>query len=218
MKYDIIKTGSKGNALVIDEVVLIDCGVSFKALKNYYKSLKIVLLTHEHSDHLNKATIKKLAQERPNLRFGVPKWLLEKVIDCGVELFNIDVYVENTVNSYLALNLKVEMFHLAHNVPNCGYKVIIDDIKIIYATDTNKIDHIEAKGFNYYFIEANYSENGIIERIKEKQSIGEYCYEYDVINNHLSIEKAKNWLYSNIDNNSVYIYMHANESEDIYDK
>ena len=30
--YNIIATGSKGNAVVIDQKILIDCGVSFKAL------------------------------------------------------------------------------------------------------------------------------------------------------------------------------------------
>jgi hypothetical protein len=30
--YNIIATGSKGNAVVIDQKILIDCGVSFKVL------------------------------------------------------------------------------------------------------------------------------------------------------------------------------------------
>ena len=34
MFYNIISTGSKGNALVIEDNILIDCGVSFTKLKN----------------------------------------------------------------------------------------------------------------------------------------------------------------------------------------
>ena len=37
MFYNIISTGSKGNALVIEDNILIDCGVSFTKLKNVYK-------------------------------------------------------------------------------------------------------------------------------------------------------------------------------------
>ena len=37
----------------------------FKKLNEYYKQLKIVLLTHIHQDHFNKKTISKLAIERP---------------------------------------------------------------------------------------------------------------------------------------------------------
>ena len=44
--YNIIATGSKGNAVVIDQKILIDCGVSFKALSKVYRALKLVLLTH----------------------------------------------------------------------------------------------------------------------------------------------------------------------------
>lgn len=46
--YNIIATGSKGNAVVIDQKILIDCGVSFKALSKVYRALKLVLLTHIH--------------------------------------------------------------------------------------------------------------------------------------------------------------------------
>ena len=54
MEYNIISTGSKGNAVVINDVILIDCGVSFRALKDVYKNIKIVLLTHIHSDHFSR--------------------------------------------------------------------------------------------------------------------------------------------------------------------
>lgn len=74
--FNIISTGSKGNAVIINSGIMIDCGVPFKALKNHYRLLKLVLLTHIHSDHFNRATIKKLAFERPSLRFGVPEWLV----------------------------------------------------------------------------------------------------------------------------------------------
>ena len=49
MDYEIISTGSDGNAVIINGKVLIDCGVSFSALKPYYRNLKLVLLTHIHS-------------------------------------------------------------------------------------------------------------------------------------------------------------------------
>ena len=54
--YNIIATGSKGNAVVIDQKILIDCGVSFKALSKVYRALKLVLLTHIHSDHFQPTT------------------------------------------------------------------------------------------------------------------------------------------------------------------
>ena len=67
MNYKIISSCSTGNATIIRDIILIDCGVTFKGLEKYYKQLKIVLLTHIHSDHFKKETIRKLAQERPTL-------------------------------------------------------------------------------------------------------------------------------------------------------
>ena len=49
MEYEILASGSSGNALVFCKNILIDVGVSFKALRNVYKDLQLVLLTHIHS-------------------------------------------------------------------------------------------------------------------------------------------------------------------------
>lgn len=89
--FEIISTGSQGNAVVINKIILVDCGVNFKALEPYYRALKLVLLTHIHSDHFNKTAIKLLARERPTLRFACGKWLVNDVIACGVAKANIDV-------------------------------------------------------------------------------------------------------------------------------
>lgn len=55
VKYNIISTGSDGNATILEEFVLIDCGVPYKALEPYVPKLKLVLLTHIHSDHFQSA-------------------------------------------------------------------------------------------------------------------------------------------------------------------
>ena len=48
MTYEIIETGSTGNAVVINENIMIDCGVSWKKIQPHAKKLKQVLLTHKH--------------------------------------------------------------------------------------------------------------------------------------------------------------------------
>ena len=58
VRYNIISTGSDGNATILEDFVLIDCGVPYKALEPYVPKLKLVLLTHIHSDHFQKRTIK----------------------------------------------------------------------------------------------------------------------------------------------------------------
>ena len=49
MNYAVVSTGSKGNAVIIEDFILVDCGVPYKALSEKCRKLKIVLLTHVHS-------------------------------------------------------------------------------------------------------------------------------------------------------------------------
>lgn len=208
MNYKIIASGSSGNALVINDI-LIDCGVSFTSLNEYYRNLKIVLLTHIHSDHFNKSTIKRLARERPLLRFGCCEWLVKDLINLGVKAKNIDIYKKGKIYAYK--DFQVEVVHLYHNVPQCGYKLKIGNKKIIYATDTFSLSGITAKNYDYYFIEANYLEEEIDERIKEKELAGEFAYERDAKYNHLSKEKCDEFLLENMGGNSKYVYMHEHK-------
>ena len=100
MNYKIISSCSTGNATIIRDIILIDCGVTFKRIEKYYKQFKIVLLTHLHSDHFKKETIRKLAQERPTLRFACCEWLLKPLLECGVERKNIDILQIGTRYDY----------------------------------------------------------------------------------------------------------------------
>ena len=210
MDYTVISTGSKGNCVIIGGKVMIDCGVSYKAIKPYVKGLKLVLLTHKHSDHFKPETIRRLAAERPSLRFGCGKWLLSSVIVSGVRKTNIDIYTPNTKNCYTD-DLQLIMIPLKHNVSNCGYKLYINGEKIFYATDCNNLDGIDAPNYDLYMIEANYEDTEIRQRIEEKQANGQYCYEYQVLNNHLSKQKADNFIAENAGDKSRFVYLHGHE-------
>ena len=49
MTCDVIATGSKGNAVLLNGCLLFDCGVSWSRLQPYAKDISIVFLTHTHS-------------------------------------------------------------------------------------------------------------------------------------------------------------------------
>lgn len=214
MIYKIIGSGSDGNGLVIEETILIDCGISFKKLKDVYKKLKIVLLTHRHQDHFNKATIKKLASERPTLRFGCCEWLVKDLVECGVEKKNIDVLEIGKIYDYR--DFKAIPIKLYHDIPNNGYKLKINGNKLIYATDTSRIDHIIAKNYDIYFLEGNYeSDDELEERKKEKLLSGEFIYEDRVKETHLSKVQATEWLMNNMGENSKYIFMHEHKERGV---
>jgi ribonuclease BN (tRNA processing enzyme) len=206
--YEVIASSSKGNAVIINKTILIDCGVPFKLLSDKYADFQLVLLTHWHSDHFNRTTIRRIARERPMLRFGCRDYLVSRLLECGVLHRNIDVYEEHQQYGYAAFD--VTTANLVHDVPNTAYTLHFRESldTVFYATDTNNLDNIQAHGYTLYLIEANYSEDEIVERIRRKQEEGEYCHEWDVLKNHLSREKAENWLYRNMGNHSRYVFLH----------
>jgi ribonuclease BN (tRNA processing enzyme) len=206
MNYKIISSCSTGNATIIRDIILIDCGVTFKRLEKYYKQLKIVLLTHIHSDHFKKETIKKLAQERPTLRFACCEWLLQPLLECGVLRKNIDVLQIGTRYNYKLF--KIVPIKLYHDVPQCGYRVLFDDYKVIYMTDTRTVEGIVAKNYDLYLVEGNYEEEELEQRIKQKQEEGMYYYESRVRNTHLSKGQATDFLLNNMGESSEYVFMH----------
>lgn len=210
MDYTVISTGSKGNCVIIGGKVMVDCGVSYKAIKPYVKGLQLVLLTHKHSDHIRPSTIRRLQEERPALRFGCGKWLLPSVLACGVSKRKIDVYIPNLKTRYTD-DLQLIMTPTKHNVTNCCYRISLNGEKIFYATDCNNLDGIEAKNYDLYMIEANYEDEEIQQRIAEKEANGQYCYEYQVLNNHLSKQKANNFIAENAGINSKFVYLHGHE-------
>lgn len=209
INYNIISTGSKGNAVILQDFILIDCGVPFRCLKDYYKKFKLILLTHIHSDHFNKTTIRRLAAERPTLRFACGRWLYQPLVDVGVNPNNIDVLGFNVSYGYGLCN--VIPVPLNHNVPNCGYKIHFPIGKVIYATDTNDLKGIVARNYDLYMIEANYEDEVIQAKIKDKEIRGEYAYEKQVLKNHLSKAKADDFIFSNCGPNSEYCYLHCHD-------
>ena len=201
MTYNIIASGSSGNATIINDNILIDCGVPFKKLEGQHQKIQLILLTHIHGDHFNKSTIKKIAIERPTIRFGCCEWLVNNLLDLCINKANIDVYTPN--NKYNYRHFEIIPFFVKHNVKNCGYKLHFNNYKIFYATDCNNLDNIQAKNYDLYMVEANYTEKGIKERIAEKKLNNQYIHEYGSLKNHLSKEKADDFIYQNIGANSL---------------
>ncbi len=204
--YHVISTGSHGNAVVVDTTVLVDCGVPYKAVEPFVPKLKLVLLTHIHSDHFRPSTLRRMANERPTLRFACCHWLAADLAAAGVPKRNIDVLRPGTMYSYGICN--VIPFLLPHNVPNCGYKIHFPIGKVFYATDTSSLNGITARRYDLYMVEANYEDESIRARIARKKAAGGYAYEIQAMRNHLSKAKCDDFIYRNIGPSGAYVYLH----------
>ena len=203
----VISSGSEGNAVIYNNAIMVDCGVSFKALQEVKRSLKIVLLTHQHGDHLKIRTLQRLQAERPTLRVACGDFLLEE-LPC---IKNIDVLQVGKIYDYGAF--KVSPVKLYHDVPNFGWRIFLPNgQKIFHATDTVHLEGITAKGYDLYAIEHNYCEEYIQQAIEEARANGEYTHAYGNINTHLSAQQARAFIETNRKESSEVLELHKSRS------
>lgn len=216
MTYDILATGSTGNCVVLNGEIAVDMGIPMKRLREsgYIKSLRLVLLTHEHGDHFKPATVRALHRERPALRWGCCEWMVPNLLEAGVDARLIDVYLCGGITNY-GQELVVMPEKVPHDVENCCYKLFIgkEPELLFYCTDCGSVDHILAPNYDLYMLEANHTRAEIEARIAEKQARGEFAYEYRAARNHLSQEQALDWLARNAGPNSRYVFLHQHREE-----
>ena len=207
IQTQVISSGSEGNAVIYNNAIMVDCGVTLKALEAVKRSLKIVLLTHKHSDHLKIRTLQRLQAERPTLRVACGDFLLEE-LPC---IKNIDVLQVGKIYDYGAF--KVSPIKLYHDVPNFGWRIFLNNgQKIFHATDTVHLEGISAKGYDLYAIEHNYCEEYIQQAIEEARANGEYTHAYGNINTHLSIQQARAFIEANRKESSEVLELHKSRS------
>ena len=208
--YKIINTGSEGNAVLYGSI-LVDCGVGFAKLRPFKKEIQIVLLTHQHKDHINIKTLQRLQKERPTLRVATPEYLIPLL--SGLD--NIDVLEIGKLYDYGTF--KVSPVKLYHDVPNVGYRIFLKQkadglIKIFHATDTAHLENIEAKNYDLYAIEHNYDEEKANKAIEEAIAEGRFCHARGSIETHLSWQQAQEFIRKNRKESSEILELHKSKT------
>ena len=204
--YQVLSSGSQGNCIIYHNTIAVDMGIPYSNIKQIQSSLQIVLLTHIHGDHFNISTIKKLAFERPALRFACGEFLA-KYLE-GIK--NVDILESGKIYDYG--QFKISPITLYHDVPNFGYRIFKGEHKTIHITDTAHLEKIEAKNYDLYAIESNYNEDTIFESIKNKQAKGEYAYQIGSIQTHLSEQQARDFIFKNRGEHSDVLRLHESSN------
>ncbi len=207
MKYEIINSSSKGNAIVVEDILLLDVGVSYSKIKKYLNKIKLVFISHGHIDHLNPRTINQIAFNHPNIKFITgSKNIVKKLVGLSVKKKNIFLLEPRKWYDLGALKVKLE--ELIHDTPNYALKCEYKGKKMIYIVDTSNVDNIKAKGYDLYLIENNYREDILQQHILECEDKNKLYYLDRVSRTHLSSEQANSFLIENMGNNSIYEYIH----------
>ncbi len=210
MNYNIIGSSSKGNCIIVEDVLMLDVGVSYSKIKKYLSKVKLIFVSHIHKDHLLPSTIKHISFNFPNIKYVCgSEEVVKKLVECNVNKKNIYI-LKNGIKYDLGL-IKVRLIDLYHDVENYGLKWELNGKKGIYIVDTERIDHIVAQDYDLYLIENNYQEKVLQEHINkaiEENDENKLFYLQRVPHTHLSNEQANSFLIENMEKNSVYEYIH----------
>ena len=211
MKYNIIGSSSKGNAIVVEDKILLDCGVSYTKIKPYLKNIKLIFISHVHKDHLSPTTIKHIAYNYPTIKYltGSDE-VVKKLVKCDVNKKNIFILKHS---KWFDLGLiKAKLEPLEHDTPNYALMFEYKAKKCVYIVDTASVENIEAKNYDLYLIESNYNEELLEKHIQEcinnNDSEDKLYYLDRVKDTHLSYNKCTDFLLENMGKNSEYVRIH----------
>lgn len=206
MNYNIIATGSSGNCTIIDNI-MVDCGKSYKFISERVdvKTIDILLITHEHGDHLKISTIKKLIETNPLIKIFCNASVSEKLEGIRHTLIPL-------CSSLKYLGIKITPFNCHHDVENYGYKIFMNGLKIMYATDTNRMTTY-CREYDYYFLEASFCSEYM--KVKDYTGVDDYIkYIKDPRQHltHLSKQDAEAYFTHYKKESSIIEYLHMSTS------
>lgn len=144
LEAHILASGSDGNCTVIEsdgEAIMIDAGVSCRRILAFmdqegidHSSVKAILLTHEHSDHVIGAgpTARKL---------NIPVYCNRPTFE-SCKLGNVDYRPITTGTSFELCGMNILPLPTSHNAaePN-AFLTEVDEKRILVATDTGKLTY-----------------------------------------------------------------------------
>lgn len=227
MNCEIISTGaSAGNAVLLNGCLLFDCGISWNKLKDYAKQISLVFLTHKHADHFHIQAINSLVRRRPSVRFVCSTNMLAdlasraKVPPERIILVRPEDEARIVRDWTSGLDIEIHCFNLIHDVENVGWIVRVSggdhDGTAMYATDTHHIP-IAAPNLDLYMIEGNFAQSDLERRMAQKAEAGMFSYEGRVLQSHMSMENAVEWLRDNADpykSKIVFLHGHVKTEEE----
>lgn len=157
-------SGSKGNSILVcneKHKFLIDCGFSFKGLKERLRfadtkieEIEAVIITHEHGDHIKSA---KILSELCGIKiYGTPK-TLEATRSAVGHFSGSDIL---NYEAFPIGNIEVQPFRIPHDAADpVGYAISDYNSRALYATDLGYVTVdmlLLAEESELIMIESNY--------------------------------------------------------------
>ena len=203
-KLKVVGSGSKGNCYIIQtstSTLILELGVRWKevlkALNYDISNVAAALASHIHTDH---------SKSIPDaLKYNIPIYSNQSVAGWYEGVKALKPKVNYKIGDFKVMPLEVE-----HNCLNFAYIIQHDEFgKLMFCTDAVRFPY-KVKGINHMLIEANYSNDVVIDNL---------CNNYDIMShneNHMEIGETLNAVsnnYSDELNNIVLIHLSQFQSD-----
>lgn len=200
--YQILTTGSKGNAILIDDI-LIDAGLTTKKLKALvsFDDIKHVFVSHKHSDHFDKPLIRAFITN--GTQVYLPKGVREKLDDEGKldwrEYDNVHAIPDDC--EFECGDYHVTAVPQKHwDIVNYAYVLTKGDERYLYSTDLDTLEPSDlGEGlyglgkFDVIFLEGNYDEEWLREYIVSGVSLLDDGFDFET----LTSDELNKWVRKN---------------------
>lgn len=202
----VVGSGSQqGNTYIIEaggEHLLLDLGCKWSdilGMLNHNISNTYALCTHRHQDH---------SKSIPNaLKSQIPAFSNQDVAEKFQGVKAIQPKKKYKIGSFVVMPLEVE-----HNAPNFAYIIEHEEIgKLVYATDLTHFPY-KIKGVTNLLIEANNSEDIIIDHLCDNEVIR------SMSENHMEINETIKAIRNNISsdlNNIILCHLSDGQSDEM---
>jgi L-ascorbate metabolism protein UlaG (beta-lactamase superfamily) len=179
---------------------MIDIGVPFKNIKEeLYDNVRVILLTHIHSDHINPSTLASVKKLFPNIPIFGNYEVYQTYPDFGINVVNAGF-------KFKAGQYEFEAFDCEHNALCYGYVWEMDGQTILYATDLTTTKNIPERQYDAIFLESNHD----IHKLEAAMYDAKKGYNpYLSGKRHLSTQDAKTFYYTHRRNkDSLFVPLH----------
>lgn len=195
-------SSKQGTAIYVAPVnILFDIGVNFKKLKHIQDEIDYIIVSHEHSDHIDWATLHAMLQFHPMIQVVLPANI--NIPDKLSYLSAHFIQSKDMVPLHLTLRsgLKIDVLpvKVPHgNTSSFSYDVTFQSSHLLFSTDLSDTEPLpKLTKYDIIMIETNYDEDEFLSKDGSGGAI-----------NHLSVQQALRYALTHLSDYGKIIPLH----------
>lgn len=177
-------SAEQGTAIFVKPIhTLFDIGVDYKSISEIENTIDLIVISHEHSDHLNWHTLEHIIKRRPLIRIIMPEFV--EIPIAYENLRSKIIVLANAMIENMIIRTGEEISVQGIETPHGAEKTMAYDVsfhgsRLLFSTDLSSTKTLPQKElFDLLMIETNYDEDEFVSKNGSGGAV-----------NHLSVQEA----------------------------